>query len=272
MRMIKRLTLMAATSTLLVGLAVCGEAAAQTPAAPADAPAAAAAPVKTPGAMVDNPYGLGAILEHGDLVSKGVLAILLVMSAGTWIIFATKVLEQRKLLMEAKTVGAGSRFWSAGSLHQGTEGLAKEGAFRFIADTALESSKRHEGVLASVDLASWITTSIEEAGDEVEHRLQKGLAFLATVGATSPFIGLFGTVWGILNALTSIGVAGQASIDKVAGPVGEALIMTALGLAVAVPAVLGYNWLVGRNTTALHFVTSFGSKVRAALMAAPAHA
>ena len=118
----------------------------------------------------------------------------------------------------------------------------------------------------------WISTALEEAGEEVEHKLQKGLAFLATVGSTSPFIGLFGTVWGILNALTAIGVAGQASIDKVAGPVGEALIMTAIGLAVAVPAVLGYNWLVGRNANALHFVTGFGSRVRAALLAAPARA
>ena len=210
------------------------------------------------------------MIEHGDAVSKGVLGVLLIMSLGTWIVLGTKWLEQRKLLGEAKVVGAGSRFWSAGSLQQGTEGLVQEGAFRFIADTALEASKRHEGVLAGVDLGSWISTSLEEAGEEVEHRLQKGLAFLATVGSTSPFIGLFGTVWGILNALTAIGIAGQASIDKVAGPVGEALIMTALGLAVAVPAVLGYNWLVGRNTAALHFVSTFGNKLRATLLAAPA--
>jgi biopolymer transport protein ExbB len=220
----------------------------------------------------DNPYGLKAMIEHGDLVSKGVLGILLIMSLGTWIILGTKLLEQRKLLGEAKAVAAASRFWTSGSLHQGTESLAKEGAFRYIAETALEASKRHEGVLAGVDLGSWLSTSLEEAGDEVEHRLHKGLAFLATVGSTSPFVGLFGTVWGILNALTAIGVAGQASIDKVAGPVGEALIMTALGLAVAVPAVLGYNWLVGRNTTALHHVTTFGSKLRAALLVAPAAA
>jgi len=265
MSLTKRLTMLTAMATFIVGLAFSGSALAQTPSGAADA---AAAPPAKAGAMVENPYGLGSILEHGDLVSKGVLGILLVMSIGTWIILAVKLLEQAKLLREAKTVGASSKFWTAGSLKQGSEGLAKEGAFRFIADTALEASKRHEGVLAGVDLASWINTSIEEAGEEVEHRLQKGLAFLATVGSTSPFIGLFGTVWGILNALTSIGVAGQASIDKVAGPVGEALIMTALGLAVAVPAVLGYNWLVGRNTNALHHVTTFGSKVRAALMAA----
>jgi len=275
MSLCKRLIIVMGLSAISVGLVLFGDALAPTPTRAADMPNSSIAPeatAKTGGAMVDNPYGLRAILEHGDLVSKGVLGILLVMSIGTWIIVAVKFIEQGKLLKEVKAVGTGAPFWSAGSLRQGTETLAKEGAFRFIADTALEASERHEGLLASVDLASWITTSIEEAGEEVEHRLQKGLTFLATVGSTSPFIGLFGTVWGILNALTAIGVAGQASIDKVAGPVGEALIMTALGLAVAVPAVLGYNWLVGRNTAALHYVNSFGSKFRTALIAAPARA
>ncbi len=238
-------------------------------------PPASAMPNAAPGEPaqgVDNPYGLRAIIEHGDVVSKAVLGMLMVMSLGTWIVLAAKLLEQRKLLREARSVGAGSMFWTAGTLRQGAEALQREGAFRFMADTALEASRRHDGVLAGVDLGSWIATSLEEAGEEVEHRLQKGLAFLATVGSTSPFVGLFGTVWGILNALTAIGVAGQASIDKVAGPVGEALIMTAIGLVVAVPAVLGYNWLVGRNTTALHYVTTFGSKLRAALLAPPATA
>jgi len=103
-------------------------------------------------------------------------------------------------------------------------------------------------------------------------QLQQGQVLLASVGATAPFIGLFGTVWGIYHALVKIGMSGQASIDKVAGPVGEALIMTAIGLAVAVPAVLGYNWLVGRNSTALHYVTTFGSKLRATLLASAARA
>ena len=219
-----------------------------------------------PAAEAENAYGLRAMVQHGDVVSKGVLGILMVMSLGTWYLLVTKALEQNKLLGEAKKVRAGSAFWNSGSVQQGTKDLTPEGAFSFIANTALEASKRHEGVLAGVDLGSWISTSLDEAGDEVEHRLQKGLGFLATVGSTSPFIGLFGTVWGILNALTAIGVAGQASIDKVAGPVGEALIMTAIALAVAVPAVLGYNWLVGRNTAALHYVTTFGSKLRATLL------
>jgi biopolymer transport protein ExbB len=267
-----------ARRALLALVFVSGLAAAQAPAGPApaappaasEAPAASNVAVPTAATAVENPYGLKAMIEHGDAVSKTVLVMLLVMSVGTWIIIVMKTLEQRKLLNEAHSVAAGSAFWSAGSLAQGAGLLNQEGAFRYIADTALEASQKHDGVLAKVDLGSWITTSLDEAGEEVEHRLQKGLAFLATVGSTSPFIGLFGTVWGILNALTAIGVAGQASIDKVAGPVGEALIMTAIGLAVAVPAVLGYNWLVGRNTTALHQVNTFGSKLRATLLVSAA--
>lgn len=252
----------------------CALAQAADTAVPAAAQAAASVAAPAADTSVENPYGLKAMIQHGDVVSKTVLGLLLVMSVGTWIIIVMKALEQRKLLSEARAVSPGAAFWSAGNLAQGVGTLNQEGAFRYIADTALEASKQHDGVLARVDLGSWLTTSLEEAGEEVEHRLQKGLAFLATVGSTSPFIGLFGTVWGILNALTAIGVAGQASIDKVAGPVGEALIMTAIGLAVAVPAVLGYNWLVGRNTAALHYVNTFGSKLRAMLLVAPqpAHA
>jgi biopolymer transport protein ExbB len=218
----------------------------------------------------DNPYGLKAMIDHGDLVSKGVLALLLIMSLGTWYVVATKLLEQRKVLKEAKNLRSEGAFWSAGTLEKGVESLSPEGAFCYLAQAGLNASKHHKGMLETLDLGTWVTASLDEAGEDVEHRMQKGLSFLATVGATSPFIGLFGTVWGILNALTAIGVAGQASIDKVAGPVGEALIMTALGLAVAVPAVLGYNWLVGRNATALHQINTFGSKLRAALLLAPA--
>ena len=268
--LIRRLTSLPTSLVLCVGLTLAVAPAAQAQTQPE--PAAAAATAKPAAESSDNPYGLKAIVDHGDVVSKGVLGLLMIMSLGTWYVLVSKLLEQRKLLSEAKAVGAGTKFWTAGSLKQGSEGLAKEGAFRYMTETALEASKHHEGMLAGVDLSSWLTTSLDEAGEEVEHRMQKGLAFLATVGSTSPFVGLFGTVWGILNALTAIGVAGQASIDKVAGPVGEALIMTALGLAVAVPAVLGYNWLVGRNTAALHYVSTFSSKLRATLLGATARA
>jgi biopolymer transport protein ExbB len=271
MALLKRINHLVCTLGLALGLVTAALPEARAQAAPAATPTAAASPTKA-AETTENPYGLKAILEHGDMVSKGVLGILMIMSLGTWFILVAKLLEQRKLLTEAKAVAPGSGFWSANSIQQGAAGLKEEGAFRYIADTALEASSRHTGILAGVDLNSWLSTSLQEAGEDVEHRMQKGLAFLATVGSTSPFIGLFGTVWGILNALTAIGVAGQASIDKVAGPVGEALIMTAIGLAVAVPAVLGYNWLVGRNSAALHHVTTFSSKLRTMLLATPAAA
>jgi biopolymer transport protein ExbB len=122
-------------------------------------------------------------------------------------------------------------------------------------------------LLGQIDLSNWITMGISRAIENVQSRTQDGLAFLATVGSTAPFVGLFGTVWGIYNALVKIGVSGQASIDKVAGPVGESLIMTAIGLAVAVPAVLGYNWLVRRNKVAMDKVRAFGSDLHSVLLA-----
>uniref|UniRef100_UPI0018E90FCB MotA/TolQ/ExbB proton channel family protein n=1 Tax=Pelomonas sp. KK5 TaxID=1855730 RepID=UPI0018E90FCB len=144
----------------------------------------------------------------------------------------------------------------------------KEGsAFRFIAQAGHEASEHHEGTLTeNIDHASWVSMNVDRAVGEVNARVQSGLGFLATVGSTSPFIGLFGTVWGILQALTAIGVAGQASIDKVAGPVGEALIMTAIGLGVAVPAVLGYNWLVNRNKGVMGQVRAFAADLHGVLM------
>jgi biopolymer transport protein ExbB len=145
--------------------------------------------------------------------------------------------------------------------------LNEDSAFRFVAEEGAYAAEHHEGsVIERVDLNSWVSMSIQRAIDTVNNRLQNGLAFLATVGSTAPFVGLFGTVWGIYHALTAIGIAGQASIDKVAGPVGESLIMTAFGLAVAVPAVLGYNWLVRRNKVAMELIRHFGGGVHMTLL------
>ena len=154
-------------------------------------------------------------------------------------------------------------------MRQGAEHLKRGSPYRFIAESGLEATNKHTGLLGSVDLNEWISMSIQRAIENVQSRTQDGLAFLATVGSTAPFVGLFGTVWGIYHALTAIGIAGQASIDKVAGPVGEALIMTAIGLAVAVPAVLGYNWLVRRNKAAMERVRGFGADLHAVLLSAP---
>jgi len=244
----------------------------------ADQPAAPkAAPKAPPGAgepakeTIDNPYGLEALWKQGDFVSKGTLIILVIMSMGSWYIMFVKVYEQMKLFKQAKEVQ--SKFWSAASVQEGVGNLKEGSPFRYIAESGIKSTTHHEGkLLEQIDLNTWVTMSIQRAVDNVSSRLQDGLAFLATVGSTSPFVGLFGTVWGIYHALTAIGIAGQASIDKVAGPVGEALIMTAIGLAVAVPAVLGYNWLVRRNKVALEHLRAFSADLHMVLMSGNARA
>ncbi len=245
-------------------------AASSAPAAPAVTATPAAPPTRV-GAkqteIVENPYGLESLLKGSDIVARVTLAILAIMSMGSWYIIITKVYEQYKMGKHARA--AEKSFWAAPSVQKGAEGLKKASPYRFLAETGIEASSKHGGLLTNVDMNEWITMSIQRAVDNVQSRSQDGLAFLATVGSTAPFVGLFGTVWGIVNALTAIGIAGQASIDKVAGPVGEALIMTAIGLAVAVPAVLGYNWLVRRNKTAMDNVRSFGADLHAVLLSAP---
>jgi len=242
------------------------------PAATAPAPAPAAAPAPTTAGsrsteIVDNPYGLEALWKGGDIVAKVTLAILAIMSMGSWYIIITKVYEQFRMGAQARA--ADKSFWNAPTVRQGAEKLKEGSPYRFIAESGLEATTKHTGLLGNVDLNTWISMSIQRAIDNVQSRTQDGLAFLATVGSTAPFVGLFGTVWGIYHALTAIGIAGQASIDKVAGPVGEALIMTAFGLAVAVPAVLGYNWLVRRNKSAMDMVRSFAADLHAVLLSAP---
>jgi len=236
-------------------------------AAPAAAPAAPAAPAAAaaPSAHEENPYGLSALWAQGDVVAKGTLLILVLMSMGSWYVIITKYVEQSKAAKFATE--AKDNFWAASSLRQGTDGLAEDSPFRFIAEKGLESANKHTGLLGAVDFNTWTTQSIQRAIGNVQSRLQDGLAVLATVGSTSPFVGLFGTVWGIYNALVKIGMSGQASIDKVAGPVGESLIMTAIGLAVAVPAVLGYNWLVRRNKAVMEEVNAFGAELHAVVLA-----
>jgi biopolymer transport protein ExbB len=230
--------------------------------APASAPRPAAA-ARTE--QVENPYGLEALWSQSDWVTKGVLAILVIMSMGSWYIMIVKIIEQAKIGGQARD--ATKKFWDAGTVRQGADALAPASPFRFIAEAGLDATKKHGGMLDQIDLNTWVTMGIQRAVERIQSRLQDGLAFLATVGSTAPFVGLFGTVWGIYHALTAIGVAGQASIDKVAGPVGEALIMTAIGLAVAVPAVLGYNWLVRRNKGVMDEVRAFSADLHAVLLA-----
>lgn len=212
-----------------------------------------------------NPYGLQALWAQGDIVSRVTLLLLVVMSLASWYVLITKLVAQHRMGRQGQV--AGRLFWVAETVRQGADQLHKTSPYRFIAESALEASRKHEGLIGKVDLNTWVAQSIERAVGTVHSRTQEGLAVLATVGSTAPFVGLFGTVWGIYNALVRIGASGQASIDKVAGPVGEALIMTAIGLAVAVPAVLGYNWLVRRNKVAMDAVRAFGSDLHTVLLA-----
>lgn len=234
------------------------------PAAPAPAPAEAGptvikAPVVT--ANQENPYGLGDIIKKKNPVSYTVLFILLVMSIGTWYIFFTKYLDQSRILNQARIVER--RFWTAGTINEGIDRLPKNSMFRAIAEAGVKASA---GGTSLVGLNDWIAMSLSRQLEDATGRLQGGVTFLASVGSVAPFVGLFGTVWGILQALIAIGVAGQASIDKVAGPVGEALIMTALGLAAAVPAVLLYNWLVRRNKVITEKLRGFAGDLQTYLI------
>jgi biopolymer transport protein ExbB len=237
------------------------------PVADATAPAAAPLAASVSKETVDNPYGLSALWAQGDFVARGVLVLLVLMSMGSWYIMITKLYESMKISGEAKAARKG--FFKSSSLVEAVKTLKEGSAFRFIAESGINAGDHHEGALTdNIDRNTWVTMGVQRSLDDVQSRLQDGLAFLATVGSTAPFVGLFGTVWGIYHALTAIGIAGQASIDKVAGPVGEALIMTAIGLAVAVPAVLGYNWLVRRNKVTMEAVRSFGADLHGILMGA----
>jgi biopolymer transport protein ExbB len=215
--------------------------------------------VATETVAVDNPYGIQALWAQGDFVAKGVLVLLVLMSAYSWFIIFTKWWEQKRLLSQAAE--ADKNFWAADNIKNGVTKLTGKGnVFKAIASEAIDAAQHHDSRLSQqVPLHEWIDNVIARGVARISSALTTQLPFLATTGSTAPFIGLFGTVWGIYHALVSIGVAGQASIDKVAGPVGEALIMTAIGLAVAVPAVLGYNYLLGRNKLIMEKVKLFSS-------------
>ena len=237
---------------------------AAAPAAAPAAPAAEAAPAPASTAAVqDAPaqYSLGHIWTDGSWISKAILVVLAIMSAGTWYIFFTKFIEQQRILSQAAQVE--KKFWTSATLNEGVDKLPKTSVFRGIAEAGLKAST---GGTTLVGLNDWIGMTLTRQLEDANARLQGGIAFLGSVGSVSPFVGLLGTVMGILNALIGIGVAGQASIDKVAGPVGEALIMTAIGLFVAVPAVLLYNYLVRRNKVITEKLRAFAGDLQAYLI------
>lgn len=229
-------------------------------------------------AAPENKFGFIEAMREGGPVAWTILAVMIIMSVGSFYIMLTKLFEQNKIFKQYKTVQ--SSFWRAGSLKEGAAKLEKNSAWRQLADDAVKAQEDHGKMTDSLESHDYMHGSLQRSEDSVNSVLAGGLPFLATVGATAPFVGLLGTVIGIYRALINIGIAGSASIDKVAGPVGEALIMTAIGLIVAVPAVLGFNWLQSRNrrigellsgfsTDILAYINSNGA-VKPAVMAAPA--
>jgi biopolymer transport protein ExbB len=214
---------------------------------------------------VINPYGLGNLWAQGDFVNKGVAVLLLLMSIASWYVIITKTLQLLRFRRAA--AAAGHDFWDTKSLPEGVQTLGEENPFSDLAKAGIASMTHHtahKGHLHDqLSVSDWVTLSLRQAIDEAAGKMQSGMAILASVGSTAPFVGLFGTVWGIYHALVAIGTSGNASIDKVAGPVGEALIMTALGLAVAIPATFGYNALVRGNKTTLAKLNKFGFDLHA---------
>ena len=215
---------------------------------------------------MNSQFGLANVWSQGDIVTKSVALLLLAMSLASWMVIIIKTLD---LIKYKKIARAAEDFWHSEDF---AAGLTKLGAdptnpFRQLALEGREATLHHRNTKAhlhdALDVSDWVTRTLRNAIDEFTARLQSGLAILASVGSTAPFIGLFGTVWGIYHALLSIGAAGQATIDKVAGPIGESLIMTALGLAVAIPAVLGYNALVRGNKGILQKLSRFAHDLHA---------
>lgn len=263
--------LFALTASLTTASVFAQEASAPAASAPAAAEASAPAlpeasvpAAEAPKSDAADQYSLSHLIKNGTLVDQATLVIMVLMSVGSWYILVTKIIDLTKLNGQAKEA---RKFWKAANVNAGLSSLKEGSPYRFIADSAISASQHHEGaLLEQIDLNSWVTMSIQRSVDKVSSRLGEGLTFLATVGSTAPFIGLFGTVMGIYHALVAIGTSGNSSIDKVAGPVGSALIMTAIGLFVAVPAVLGYNYLLRRNKSAMEEVRAFGADLHAVVL------
>lgn len=215
--------------------------------------------------MQANPYGLENLWLQGDFITKGVAMLLVAMSIASWYVILTKGLQIWRYRRASRA--AGHRFWDTSNLQEGVDSLGTDNPFADLAQAgvgAMRHHMAHKGHLHDqLSVSDWMMLSLRQAIDESTAKLQTGMAVLASVGSTAPFVGLFGTVWGIYHALVAIGTSGQASIDKVAGPVGEALIMTALGLAVAIPATFGYNALVRGNKSIIAQLNKFGFDLHA---------
>lgn len=253
-------TATASPSAALTNLSLTGSLASNTPASTGLALAQGSQSTQSA-----NPYGLAAIWLQGDWVAKGCLLLLSIMSIASWVVLVTKTMALQ--LLKKQTTHAHSAFSDIRHFASHVAALSLDNPLRFVAESGSTAAKQYAAVKPRVDYDTWLIRAIEQSLSAIHTRMQDGMAVLATVGSTAPFVGLFGTVWAIYSALIKIGASGQSSIDRVAGPVGEALIMTAIGLAVAVPAVFGYNWLLRQNKLALESVRSFGGKLHGMLLA-----
>jgi biopolymer transport protein ExbB len=223
----------------------------------------AAAPGAAPAHGADD-FGFIPALKQGGVIAWATVGILAFMSIGSWYIFFVKLIDQQKIVKEGRR--ARTVFWQSANLREAANKLDKNGAYRQIVEDGLIAQEQHNKLTDPIDQHDWMLNSLARSQGAITAKLSSGLAFLATVGSTAPFVGLFGTVVGIYRALVKIGAAGQASISAVAGPVGEALIMTALGLVVAVPAVMQYNWLMRRNKSLGEELARFANDVHGYMM------
>jgi biopolymer transport protein ExbB len=212
----------------------------------------------------DNPYGIVAALQQGGIIAQITFGLMVLMSVASSYVFFVKLMEQQKIINEGRR--ARTSFWQSANLGEGANKRDKYGAYRQIVDDGILALEQHEKLTDPIDQHDWMLGSLARSQGAISSKLSTGLALLATVGSTAPFVGLFGTVVGIYRALIRIGASGQASIDAVAGPVGEALIMTAIGLAVAVPAVMQYNWLMRRNKAITEELARFSNDVHGYMM------
>ena len=212
-------------------------------------------------AAPQNKFGFMEAMEQGGFVAWATLGVLVIMSFGSFYILFVKWFEQSKILKQGAEVRA--NFWKAPSLREGAAKLEKNSAWRQIVEDGISAEEAHAKMDDALEAHDWLHGSLARSEASINSKLATGLPFLATTGATAPFVGLFGTVVGIYRALINIGIAGSASIDKVAGPVGEALIMTALGLLAVVPAVMAYNYLQSRNKAIAEQLTGFSTDILA---------
>ena len=215
-----------------------------------------------------NSYGISHFWQQGDAISHFVAILLVLMSIVTWVLILYKAIRYWQVRQQAKLVD--TEFWHSKNFADGISELSKktsDDSFRILALDGLRAVEHHaqnrDDLHGALNVSEWLSSCLRRSLDNSSARLQSGLSILASIGSTSPFIGLFGTVWGIYHALISIGQSGQVGIEQISGPVGEALIMTAMGLAVAIPAVLGYNTLLRQQKSIMARLNNFSYDLHA---------